>query len=99
MTEKEKTKFADVYTSDWDSIGNLSELLNREFKILRFEQIQDASNDVVVVTIENPDTEEIEKRHTFGKVLIKQLKNIETVLRTKPVWAKLVKVKNYYTFE
>lgn len=95
----ETTKFSEIVNSNWDTVGNISDLKGELLTLLGFELIQDSQNEVAIVELEREDGTIKEKRHTFSGVLIKQLKQIEPVLRNKKVLATVTKRKNYYTFE
>lgn len=95
---KETVNFGEVATQDWKTVGNISDIRDEEIQIVHYELIQNSKREIAIIDIIRIDGTE-EKRHTFSGVLIKQLKQIESILRNKYVLAKVTKRKNYYTFE
>jgi len=91
--------FSDIYKGSLESDGQLADYLNEEM-IIKDVEFTELGNygDVAIVTVE---VKNVERRlHTFSKVLIRQLKAIESTLKEgKVVKARLVKRKRYYTFE
>jgi len=93
-TEKIKS-FSEVYKgASLNSAGQLIELVGKEI-ILRDVEFSELGSygEVAVVTVEYDGN--VERRHTFSSVLIKQLKAIQSELPVKTV---IKKRKRYYTF-
>jgi len=97
----ETIKWEDIKQQQFDSIGGLTQLEGETLEIINVEFLGEIGNlgEVAVVTVKR-ENGETEKRHTFSKVLIEQLKMIQPHLKKgKHVIAGLVKRKRYYTFE
>jgi hypothetical protein len=86
--------FGEIRQSEWQS-ENIQAALGEVLKIAKVEFVQANRGEVAIIT-----TTDGQRYHTFSKVLISQLKNIEPYLTEGiVVAARLVKVKNYLTFE
>lgn len=96
-------EFGEIKKRSLDSVGGLTELRGKTLLITDVEfQEMGSLGEVAVVTVEYTERgkKRIEKRHTFSKVLISQLKAVkEYIEQGMKVQAKLTKRRNYYTFE
>jgi len=93
-----KVRFSDIYKGSLNSEGSLTDLVNMEFDIINVEFVETNYGECAIVEIEYDNTRE--RRHTFSKVLIKQLKAIEDTIKSGTrVTAKLVRRKRYYSFQ
>lgn len=97
--EKESMTYEDARPK-LDTVGNLTDLEGETLDIINFELLAPMGNlgecSIVTILRENGETE---KRHTFSKVLIKQLKEIEGKLKSRKITATVTKQKNYYVFK
>lgn len=92
-------EFGEIHKGDIDSDGHLGDMVGKimHIKAVEFGKLE-TLGDYAVVTAQVGN--EIKRLHTFSAILIKQLKKIEPyVAQGKIVKAKLIKRKNYYTFE
>jgi len=97
----ERIKFSEIKQQQFNSIGGLTDLEGETLIIKDVEFLENLGNlgEVAIVTVER-ENGKIERRHTFSKVLIKQLQLVQQHLKQgKEVVAGLVKQKRYYTFE
>jgi len=100
MAKKSKVvKFSDLKVNTIDSEGQLTDLVDKTFTIVNIEwQTSDLYGDFAIV--EGRIGNKKFRRHTFSKVLLKQLKVIgEELAKGNLVEVTLTKRKRYYTFE
>jgi len=99
MSEKEPMDFKDAMPK-LDSVGKLTDLEDEAIYIISYDVLPPMGSlgEGAIATIEREDGT-IEKRHTFSKVLVKQLKAIDKNLKQKKVLATVTKIKTYYVFK
>ena len=95
---EETVRFSDAYKGTFNSVGQLTKLVDKELTIIDVEFYDTSMGEAAVAVVEVDG--KTERRHTFSEVLVKQLHAIEGHLRRgKKVLAILRKRKRYYTFE
>ena len=102
MPKEVIVKFEEIARKGLDTMGQLTEKVNETFYVTGVD-IREMGNlgECAIVTIED-EKGNVEKRHTFSKVLVDQLKQIKETIESgeaDKVEVTLRKRKRYYTFE